>query len=234
MILRRLMHHIKDQNWFIVALDVIVVILGVYIGIYLGDAADRRTQQKNTLDALLVIDAQLALDLANVDRISHYRTEKLVDPKAAISLLNQAAPDMKALGHHLMTMNKRLYTFFPKTSGYSALKDRGLLAHIKNPTLQQTLANLYDEVYVRNTVVMDESDSNALNYDRDILAIYWDLEHNDFIGDAALARPRLQNAAHKTLSNSEWLVQFLTETVRPAIVDARNSIAAYYKTQDNR
>ena len=33
MILRRFTEHVKDQNWFAVSLDLIVVVLGIYIGL---------------------------------------------------------------------------------------------------------------------------------------------------------------------------------------------------------
>ena len=37
MILRRLTKHVKDQNWFAVALDFVIVVAGVYVGIALGN-----------------------------------------------------------------------------------------------------------------------------------------------------------------------------------------------------
>ena len=46
MILRRFMKHVGSQNWFAVGLDVLVVIFGVYIGIYLGGVG-KRTRNQN-------------------------------------------------------------------------------------------------------------------------------------------------------------------------------------------
>ena len=37
MILRRLMEHVRTQNWLAVALDFVIVVLGVFIGIQLGN-----------------------------------------------------------------------------------------------------------------------------------------------------------------------------------------------------
>ena len=37
MILRRLSQHIKDQNWFAVALDFVIVVVGVFLGIQIGN-----------------------------------------------------------------------------------------------------------------------------------------------------------------------------------------------------
>lgn len=56
MILRRFMKHVEAQNWFAVGLDVLVVILGVYIGIYLGELADERTTRIDVQDVLEVYE----------------------------------------------------------------------------------------------------------------------------------------------------------------------------------
>ena len=37
MILRRLSRHVGEQNWFAVLLDFIIVVLGVYMGVLLGN-----------------------------------------------------------------------------------------------------------------------------------------------------------------------------------------------------
>ena len=42
MILRRITKHVKDQNWFAVALDFIIVVLGVFIGLQISNWNDAR------------------------------------------------------------------------------------------------------------------------------------------------------------------------------------------------
>jgi len=37
MILKTLSQAIKQQNWFAVVLELLIVIVGVYVGIYIGD-----------------------------------------------------------------------------------------------------------------------------------------------------------------------------------------------------
>ena len=55
MILRRVMEHVKHQNWTAVALDFVIVVVGVFIGIQVSNwnaeraAQDRREQVKATL-----------------------------------------------------------------------------------------------------------------------------------------------------------------------------------------
>lgn len=44
MLLRRLSGHVRDQNWFAVALDLGIVVLGVFIGLQVQQWAERRAQ----------------------------------------------------------------------------------------------------------------------------------------------------------------------------------------------
>jgi len=48
MLLRRMTHHLKSQNWFAVGLDFLIVVVGVFIGLQVGnwnDAARERAKE---------------------------------------------------------------------------------------------------------------------------------------------------------------------------------------------
>ena len=227
MILRRFMKHVDEQNWFAVGLDVLVVIFGVYIGIYLGGVADERATRNDVQDGLEVVRVQLQEDLKALDGIIAYRREKLKEPEQLLPLLAGAQLDETAFGQGLTTAFQRLYTFFPKSSGYVSMKDNGYLARLDDPRLLEALAYLFDQVYVRHVVVSDESDQNTFFYVRNVIAVYWNIEDPAFIGDAGIARARIRNAIARLKSYSEWYVQFLSETVRPAITDALAAIEAH-------
>jgi len=48
MILRSLTKHVRDQNWFAVGLDFVIVVLGVFIGIQVANWNDNRTARAET------------------------------------------------------------------------------------------------------------------------------------------------------------------------------------------
>jgi len=52
MILRRLSKHVKGQNWFAVALDFLIVVLGVFAGLQVSNWNEAR-QDRNQAAALL-------------------------------------------------------------------------------------------------------------------------------------------------------------------------------------
>jgi hypothetical protein len=44
MILRRVTRHVKDENWFAVGLDFVIVVVGVFIGIQVANWNDERLE----------------------------------------------------------------------------------------------------------------------------------------------------------------------------------------------
>ena len=227
MILRRFMQHVKEQNWLAVGLDVLVVIFGVYIGIYLGEVASERATRSDVQDALEIVRVQLQEDLKAADRIIAYRQEKLEEPRLLLTLIDQDDIDEELVGQKLNEAFSRMFTFFPKSSGYGSMKDNGYLARLDDPELLEALAFLFDQVYVRHVLIADESDQNTFFYIRNVIAVYWKTYEYGFIGDEAIARARIKNAVNNLTGYSEWYIQFLSETVRPAIADAITAIEAY-------
>jgi len=224
MILRRFMQHVKEQNWLAVGLDVLVVIFGVYIGIYLGEVASERATRSDVQESLEIVRVQLQEDLKTVDTIIAYRQEKLKEPELLLSLMAQDDLDEEQFGQKLTAAFSRVFTFFPKSSGYSSMKDNGYLARLDDAELLEALAFLSDQVYVRHVLIADESDQSTFFYVRNVIAVYWNIDDPGFIGDEAVARARIKNAILGLSGNSAWYVQFLSETVRPAIADAITAI----------
>lgn len=60
MILRRITQHVKEQNWFAVWLDFLIVVLGVFLGIQIGNWNETRLDQRayEQAHARMVIEAR--------------------------------------------------------------------------------------------------------------------------------------------------------------------------------
>ena len=59
MLLRRITKHVKDQNWFAVLLDFIIVVLGIWFALFAGQWADNRQDRANLRDAERDINAEI-------------------------------------------------------------------------------------------------------------------------------------------------------------------------------
>ena len=55
MLLRRITHHIKNQNWFAVFLDFIIVVAGVFIGIQVSNWNESRVEAIREQEVLVSI-----------------------------------------------------------------------------------------------------------------------------------------------------------------------------------
>jgi len=73
MLLRRITQHVKNQNWFAVGLDFIIVVVGVFIGIQVSnwnDAQNRRADERVVIERLIT-EYNLNLDLLAADKTTH-------------------------------------------------------------------------------------------------------------------------------------------------------------------
>ncbi|MEM7327346.1 MAG: hypothetical protein AAF437_01325 [Pseudomonadota bacterium] len=73
MLLRRITKHVKDQNWFAVGLDFLIVVIGVFIGIQVANWNEARQEslQADLAMERIVEDIASARELAEVARTTN-------------------------------------------------------------------------------------------------------------------------------------------------------------------
>lgn len=93
MILRRFMRHITDQNWFAVGLDVIVVIVGIFLGLqvqaWYNERNDRIIEQEYLERLLDDVELSVKLQKNEVDTANNHLNEIL----NAIEILEADSPN---------------------------------------------------------------------------------------------------------------------------------------------
>lgn len=83
MILRRITQHVKDQNWFAVALDFIIVVVGILIAFQITSWSESRTDRQREVKFMRDIAADL-----RTDQIGYTRSlEGTLDKISAIQFL---------------------------------------------------------------------------------------------------------------------------------------------------
>ena len=68
MLLRRITKHVRDQNWFAVWLDFVIVVVGVFIGIQVANWNESRANRTEYLHALDRLEAEIVDNLAIIER----------------------------------------------------------------------------------------------------------------------------------------------------------------------
>ncbi len=146
MILRRVIDHVKVQNWTAVALDFVVVVVGVFIGIQVANWNETRQEraQQQRIELRLRSDFRL-LDEALTGALT-FQEEAIL----ALETLRAAIDRGKALSDEDKAIKIALVrgrahpSFQRKSATYSELVSSGRLHLIRSDALRTALA-LYDE-----------------------------------------------------------------------------------------
>ncbi|NNC97577.1 MAG: hypothetical protein HKN88_05840 [Gammaproteobacteria bacterium] len=162
MLLRRITQHVRDQNWFAVFLDFLIVVVGVFIGIQVSNW-NAETQQQESVDSYLkTIASNIAADL---DALS--QTRKKRELAQSLSLRNFLfIADKKILSRNevgfageAFKQAQELHYFSPNTSGFEALKLSGGLDRLQGFDIETLLYNYYDLI---SQISIDEQNHNDL------------------------------------------------------------------------
>ena len=88
MLLRRVTKHVKDQNWFAVGIDFVIVVIGVFIGIQVANWNDARTNEYRESEILGTIYNELKED----------RVELQIGKESVIVVISSASYVLEAAG----------------------------------------------------------------------------------------------------------------------------------------
>ena len=141
MLLRRISKHVKDQNWFAVGIDFVIVVVGVFIGLQVTEWGQARADRVNERAALerLVVEYRNNLELLAKDKAKSRRTMA-----ATARLLEMIAPepdpgiteaDIAPILNDCMTNAK----FTPALGATNSLAASGELRLIGDPEIQRML-----------------------------------------------------------------------------------------------
>ena len=144
MILRRVTQHVKDQNWFAVGLDFLIVVFGVFVGLQAANwsaARVDRADERAFLNALhqdIVEAEQISKRLLNVRIASFNDLENAVDILfERTAWRNLSNKECAVIGNsHIAGI---IWTDLPSLSG---LRDAGRTGIIRDDALLQNLAIL--------------------------------------------------------------------------------------------
>lgn len=148
MLLRSVMRHVKDQNWFAVGIDFLIVVVGVFIGIQVSNwnAAlnDRAREHEYYLQILkdlrkdLMMARVVAHDARLFDQHGDYLAEALADPDFTIE-----DPDYVAL-----SIARAGYVRFPVINRHTIneLESVGGLILLRDQRIKGAILDYYDAV----------------------------------------------------------------------------------------
>lgn len=227
MIFKRVAGAIRRQDWSALCLELVIVVVGVYLGIFISEMASDRALQADVHRTLGFLQAQLQEDLANLDNTVAIHDTGRDTYDRAINLISQSPVDgaaFAAASSDAMLVHR---SFFPNRSAYETIRQLGYLAEVRDVELQILVANLFERIYERQTKLADQMDDVALVYQTRARDIYWDRAGRVFISEGSEGKIRMRNALLLIRGHSGYYRGHLKSFVRPELERTINALEAY-------
>jgi hypothetical protein len=144
MLLRRFLEHVRSENWLAVVLDLLVVIVGLFLGLQIDTWWEG--QKDARLEVAYLLDIQEDLEL-NKSRLNESIAESESVIRNMLVLQKQSA--LSAPGLSVTELNEKfssiqsMPTFIPVTRAYTNLTGSGDLKLIRSRQLKNALADYY-------------------------------------------------------------------------------------------
>ncbi len=155
MLLRRFMEHTRTQNWYAVVLDLLVVVLGIYIGLQVdawANARKERVLERAHLEQIMS-DATSNVEIARA--LSNHHAERDAEIRFAVGqllegdLLEENSDRFK----WAIMMMKQVPPMSLETGGYQALIASGDFHLIRSKEIKNLLVRIHSLIDDDNTRV---------------------------------------------------------------------------------
>ena len=125
MLLRRVTKHIKDQNWFAVFLDFLIVVFGVYIGVQVGNWNENKLDSK---------DYNELLENVIIEMNNNLRRQQFVRQgvKEELPIIQQALEDLRACRTDENALKNVQAALIPLSAPYTLLFESTALKRLIN------------------------------------------------------------------------------------------------------
>ena len=143
MLLRRITDHVRAQNWTAIAIDFVIVVVGVFIGIQVSNwNEDRQTASRtqNYYSRLIDdLDSERRALLARLDYMAV--TDRF--GQSALAAFND--PSAKRTSQFLIALYQasQIWTYSVQRATYDEILSSGVADAIPEPELRTQLANVY-------------------------------------------------------------------------------------------
>jgi hypothetical protein len=91
MLLRLVIEHVRDQNWTAVAIDFVIVVLGVFMGIQLQGAYQNQRDQQLVNDYLHRMHADVVLSISSTQNTKKFITKNLENLENLLLVISSTA-----------------------------------------------------------------------------------------------------------------------------------------------
>jgi hypothetical protein len=145
MLLRRITKHVKDQNWFAVFLDFIIVVVGILIAFQITNWAAERADNARAKTYLQRLGIDMTKDITNAQRKLKFWSQVSAYGTLGLDYAETGETNGKSDWQLLLAFFQasQLDEFTVTDTTYQEMRSAGELSLIKDETLRETLGNYY-------------------------------------------------------------------------------------------
>ena len=161
MILRRFMKHVTDQNWFAVGLDVIVVIVGIFLGLQVQAFYEEQQERQLEIEYLerMLTDADnsITAQLTSLDEMTkrENRFNRMLEMMSndGISINNLS----EFSSYYSLTRGRNSTQFFEET--INEMISSGTLSTIQSTDFRTTISRFREEIRAVRSITLSVAEN---------------------------------------------------------------------------
>ena len=150
MILRRVIQHVRKQEWKAIWIDLAIVVVGVFIGIQVSNWNEQRADARLGSDYVNRLSRDLGEDQAGIRGQADYYAAVLESVRKTDALLRTSAPDPRALVVNAYRATEVIY-IPPVRATWDQIVSSGHLALLPEGAVESGLSQYYSIDAARDT-----------------------------------------------------------------------------------
>ncbi|MFQ5562936.1 MAG: hypothetical protein ACE5FO_05145 [Parvularculaceae bacterium] len=144
--LRRVIEHVKAQNWTAVGLDFVIVVMGVFIGIQVSNWNDARRNNNLARNYLQRLDRDIELEIALWGKTRDYFGAARRYGREALAGYLKPVDGLNDQFLVALYQASQIWYVRPNRATFDELQTTGRIVNIKDESLRTALANHYVRV----------------------------------------------------------------------------------------
>lgn len=144
MLLRRVIHQFRNQEWTAIGIDFVIVVIGVFIGIQVSNWNSERQESERAQTHSQRLLAELKLELAYSESLIDYMETTLAAGNAAyLGLVNESSDDSETILINAFRASQ--YNWYERRrTAFDEIVASGALSRVGDSALRETAVGVYN------------------------------------------------------------------------------------------
>jgi hypothetical protein len=146
MILRRVIHHVRKQEWTAICIDLVIVVVGVFIGIQVANWNEARLEAQRARGFLERLAGDLEREQAAIDKRLAYIGQSIAYGEAALTWVEDGTLAEGSAWTTVMAYfnASRILPYSPVNTTYQEMRSAGQLGLVHDASLRTSLTEYFD------------------------------------------------------------------------------------------